>query len=108
MKFEVLTAAKISELVFWVVMPCSAPKMEAVRSSETFYLPISPHGFTTQKSSIYELQNVFVVPHVTVRHSQTTAAIANVAPSSSLPLQAKVNDAPLALASVHLKVHSHL
>lgn len=106
MKFEVLTAAKISELVFWVVMPCSAPKTEAVRSSETFYLTISPHGFTTQKSN--ELQNVFFVPHVTVRHSQTTAAIDNVAPSSSLPLQAKVSDAPLALASVHLKVHSHL
>jgi hypothetical protein len=42
MRFEVLTAAKMSMLFFWVVTPCEL-KIEAVCSSETL---VSTCGFT--------------------------------------------------------------
>jgi hypothetical protein len=35
LKFEVLMVVKMSIVVFWVVMPCSFPKMEAIHFSET-------------------------------------------------------------------------
>jgi hypothetical protein len=62
MRSEVLTAVKMSMLVFWVVTPyglagrtsyClhfSGLKLEAVFFSETLVAPASPRGVTTQKT----------------------------------------------------------
>jgi hypothetical protein len=65
MRFKVFMAAKIKILVFWAVTPCgpveryqhsekhtSALKMESVCSSKIWYLSVSPHSITTQKTNI--------------------------------------------------------
>lgn len=53
MRFEVLTAVKMSILVFLVVTPCGLLylKIEVVCSSKTL-LPTSPHDITTQNIDI--------------------------------------------------------
>jgi hypothetical protein len=70
LRFEVLTAVKISTLVFWVVTPCGLVgryqrfggthchhlqhfgRLLQYVPPKRWYIPTSPHGVTTQKTSI--------------------------------------------------------
>jgi hypothetical protein len=57
MRFEVLTAVKISMLVFWVVNSCGLLGRYR-RFGDHWCLPSSPRGLTTQKTNIDKFNNV--------------------------------------------------
>jgi hypothetical protein len=58
MRFEVLTAVKMSMLLFWIVTPCGlVGRYQGFGGTYCFhlqgwYLPAGPHGISTQKTKI--------------------------------------------------------
>jgi hypothetical protein len=59
---EVLTAVKVSKLMFWIVAPPgfvdtnvseeNTVSIFRAQDGDSWYIPTSPHGVTTQKNNI--------------------------------------------------------